>query len=217
MTEAQRDAREFWEEFYGGDDPVWSGRVNLHLAEITADLPPGLALDLGCGEGADAIWLAEQGWQVVAVDVSENALERACAAAQRRDVASRIRFERHDLATSFPAGRFDLVSAQFLHSPVQLDREALLRRAADAVAPGGLLLIVDHGAAPPWAGEHAREHHFATPEEVLAGLDIDETQWDRLILGSADRDGVGPDGQAAVWTDNVILLRRTGRPPHDAS
>lgn len=210
MTDAVRDPREFWDEFYGGDAPVWSGRVNVQLAEISADLAPGRALDLGCGEGADAIWLAEDGWQVVAVDVSANALERACAAAQERQVISRIRFERHDLSTSFPAGRFDLVSAQFLHSPVQLAREAVLRRAADAVAVGGRLLIVDHAAAPPWAGEHVHEHHFATADEVLAGLDLDDTQWELLRLGTVERDAVGPDGQTGVLTDSVILLRRTG-------
>lgn len=208
MTDALRDPREFWDEFYSGDGRVWSGKVNVQLAEITADLAPGRALDLGCGEGADAIWLAEDGWQVVAVDVSANALQRACAAAQERQVISRIRFERHDLSTSFPAGRFDLVSAQFLHSPVPLDREAALRRAADAVAVGGRLLIVDHAAAPPWAGEHVHEHHFATAEEVLAGLDLDEQQWELLRLGTAERDAIGPDGQTGVLTDNVILLRR---------
>ncbi|WP_409437239.1 SAM-dependent methyltransferase [Mycobacterium sp. SMC-14] len=217
MTDALRDPREFWDEFYSGDGRVWSGKVNVQLAEITADLAPGRALDLGCGEGADAIWLAEDGWQVVAVDVSANALERACAAAQERQVISRIRFERHDLSTSFPAGRFDLVSAQFLHSPVPLEREAVLRRAADAVAVGGRLLIVDHAAAPPWAGEHVHEHHFATAEEVLAGLALDDAQFELLRLGTAERDAVGPDGQTGVLTDNVILLRRTGSPHHAAS
>ncbi|MEB3034524.1 class I SAM-dependent methyltransferase [[Mycobacterium] nativiensis] len=208
MTESTQDAQEFWEEFYGGHEKVWSGRVNAQLADVAADLAPGRALDLGCGEGADAIWLAEDGWQVVAVDVSANALERARAAAERRGVAVRIRFGRHDLSTSFPDGRFDLVSAQFLHSPVTLDREAVLRRAAEAVTVGGRLLIVDHGAAPPWAGEHVHEHHFATVEEVLAGMDLDGRQWERLRAETVDRDAVGPDGQAATLTDNVILLRR---------
>ncbi|MEO6795087.1 MAG: class I SAM-dependent methyltransferase [Mycobacterium sp.] len=209
MTDSAQDAREFWDQFYGGDAWVWSRRVNVQLAEITADLAPGRALDLGCGEGADAIWLAEDGWRVVAVDVSTNVLERARAAAEQRDVATRIRFERHDLSTSFPDGRFDLVSAQFLHSPARLDRETVLRRAADAVAVGGLLLVVDHGAAPPWAGEHARDHHFATVGEVLAGLALDDAQWEQLRVGAVDRDAVAPDGQAASLIDNVILLRRT--------
>lgn len=208
MTDAVRDPREFWDEFYGGDDPVWSGRVNVQLAEIAADLAPGRALDLGCGEGGDAIWLAEQGWQVVAVDVSANALQRARAAAQERQVISRIRFERHDLSTSFPVGCFDLVSAQFLHSPVPLEREAVLRRAAGAVAPGGLLLIVDHAAPPPGAGKDAHEHHFATVEEVLTSLHFDDSQWRRLRADSVGRDSVGPDGEVVQWIDNVMLLRR---------
>lgn len=208
MTEPAQDAREFWEQFYGGDERVWSGQVNVHLAEVTADLAPGRALDLGCGEGADAVWLAEDGWQVVAVDVADSALRRARTAAAQRGVSSRIHFERHDLSTSFPDGRFDLVSAQFLHSPARLDRETVLRRAADAVAVGGRLLIVDHGAAPPWAGEHVHEHHFATVDEVLAGLALDDKQWERLRAETVDRDAVGPDGQAATLSDNVILLRR---------
>lgn len=210
MTESVQDARKFWEQFYDGDERVWSGRVNVRLAEVAADLAPGRALDLGCGEGADAAWLAANGWRVVAVDVSANALERARAAAQQRNVLSDIRFERHDLPTSFPAGHFDLVSAQYLHSPARLDRETVLRRAADAVAVGGRLLIVDHGAAPPWAGEHAHEHHFATVEEVLDGLCLDDARWQRLRAETVDRDAVGPDGQAGTLTDNVILLRRNG-------
>lgn len=210
MAEPTRDAREFWEQFYRDSERVWSGRVNAWLAEVAADLFPGTALDLGCGEGADAIWLAEDGWQVVAVDVSATALQRARAAAGERNVVSRIRVERHDLSESFPAGRFDLVSAQFLHSPARLDRETVLQRAADAVAPGGTLLIVDHGAAPPWAGEHAREHHFASVDEVLGSLNLNAEHWERLRADSADRAAIGPDGQAATLTDNVMVLRRIG-------
>jgi chemotaxis protein methyltransferase CheR len=210
MSEPARNAREFWEQFYGDSEQTWSGRVNARLIEEASGLSPGRALDLGSGEGADAVWLAEHGWQVVAVDVSAIALDRARAAAAQRNLLSNIDFERHDLPESFPAGRYDLVSAQFLHSPVHLDREAVLRRAADAVAVGGTLLIVDHAAAPPWTSDHAHEQHFPTVDEVLASLRLDEAQWDRLRANSADRAAVGPDGQAATLTDNVIVLRRTG-------
>lgn len=210
MSEPQCDAQQFWDEFYGGHDRIWSGRVNVQLAQIAAELAPGRALDLGCGEGADAVWLAEHGWRVVAVDVSANALDRARAAAQQRDVLPYVRFELHDLSVSFPTGRFELVSAQFLHSPARLDRDTALRRAADAVAVGGRLLIVDHGAAPPWSGEHAAEHRFATVEEVLAGLRLDDGRWERLRAETVERDAVGPDGQPGTLQDNVILLRRTG-------
>jgi chemotaxis protein methyltransferase CheR len=207
MSEPTEDVGQFWEQFYGDTERKWSGRVNTRLVEVASGLPPGRALDLGCGEGADAIWLAEHGWRVVAVDVSETALQRARAAAHERDILSRISFERHGLPDSFPDGPYDLVSSQFLHSPVHLERDRTLRLAADAVAAGGTLLIVDHAAAPPWADEHAHDQHFPTPDEVLASLQLDDERWDRLRADSIDRDAVGPDGQEVTVTDNVIVLR----------
>lgn len=204
MTEAQQH----WEERYGERDRIWSGRVNARLEEVAADLPPGRALDLGCGEGGDAVWLAGRGWTVVAVDISETALARARQAAGERDVLKRIDFQHHDLSDSFPAGTYDLVSAQFLHSLVRLEREQILRNAAAAVAPGGRLLIVDHGGAPPWADEHVREHHFPSARDVVAGLELDAAEWDRVRVDTVERSAVGPDGQSATLVDNVMVLRR---------
>lgn len=204
MTEAQQH----WEERYGERDRIWSGRVNARLEEVAADLPPGRALDLGCGEGGDAVWLAGRGWTVVAVDISETALARARQAAGERDVLERIDFQHHDLSDSFPAGTYDLVSAQFLHSLVRLEREQILRNAAAAVAPGGRLLIVDHGGAPPWADEHVREHHFPSARDVVAGLELDAAEWDRVRVDTVERSAVGPDGQSATLVDNVMVLRR---------
>lgn len=201
------DARRFWEERYGSTDRVWSGQVNPRLAEVAADLPAGRALDLGCGEGADALWLAERGWQVVAVDVSATALQRAAEAASARNVSDRIDFQRHDLNETFPEGAFDLVSAQYFHSPARLEREAVLRRAAGQVNPGGVLVIVDHGAAPPWAQHH--EHSFPGIEEVIASLRLDAAGWTRVRAETVDRELVA-DGQKATVPDNVIVLRRTG-------
>lgn len=143
-------AEQFWERHYRQRERVWSGRANPVLVEVAGTLPARRALDLGCGEGGDAIWLAGHGWQVIAVDISATALDRAAADAAAADVADRIDLQRHDLAQTFPAGTFDLVSAQYLQSPVTLPRDLVLRSAAAAVAPGGLLLIVDHasGSAP---------------------------------------------------------------------
>ena len=203
---AMSDTQQAWEEHYGERDRVWSGRVNARLAELVEPMTPGRALDLGCGEGADAMWLAEHGWQVSAVDISQTALDRAAADAAARDLAGRIDFQRHDLTESFPAGEFDLVSAQFLHSTVEMDRARLLRRAADAVAPGGTLLVVDHGAAPPWSKHH--DHEFQSPDEVVSSLNLDDSQWDRVLVAAVERDALGPDGQQAVLTDNVTVLRR---------
>jgi len=204
MTEAQQH----WEERYGAQDRIWSGRVNTRLAELAAQLPPGRALDLGCGEGADAVWLAERGWTVVGVDISQTALSRAADAARERGVLQRIDFQHHDLSDSFPAGTYDLVSAQFLHSLVRLEREQILRNAAAAVAPGGRLLIVDHGGAPPWADQEVHDHHFPAAEEVVAQLDLADADWERERLESVERQAVGPDGQTAALADNVMVLRR---------
>jgi SAM-dependent methyltransferase len=207
MSEPSRDAHAAWEEHYTAKPQVWSGQVNAQLADIAGDLTGTRALDLGCGEGADAIWLAERGWSVVAVDVSATALNRACAAAESRGVADRIDFQQHDLTSGFPDGAFDLVSAQFLHSMVEMDRPALLRRAAAAVAPGGTLLIVDHGAAPPWASK-IHHHEFPAAESVLAGLALDSTHWQRIRVETVERSARGPDGADATLVDNVIRLRR---------
>ncbi len=202
------ETQDHWDRRYRERDQVFSGRVNTRLAEIAGDLRPGTALDLGCGEGADAVWLATHGWWVVAVDVSTVALRRAARAAEAREVADRIDFQQHDLGRTFPQGSFDLVSAQFLHSTIDLDRRGILRRAAGAVVPGGLLVIVDHGAAPPWADKHAHEHRFPPPEAVMADLDLPEAAWERVRVGQVDRPATGPDGGAATLIDNLIVLHR---------
>jgi SAM-dependent methyltransferase len=210
MDNAVPDAKDHWEQHYGERDRVWSGRVNVRLAEVAALLKPGRALDLGCGEGADALWLAERGWHVVAVDISETALRRAAADADACGLGDRIEFVQHDLSESFPDGTFDMVSAQFLHSTVRLDRPRILNRAAGAVRPGGLLVIVDHGAAPPWASKLGHHHEFPSAEEVLSGIDLDAGGWERLRVGPVAREAVGPDGQPATLTDNLVVLRRSG-------
>ena len=201
------DAEQFWEQRYSSSERAWSGRVNARLPEVAAELPPGRALDLGCGEGADALWLAEHGWHAVAVDVSATALQRGSDAASERNLLDRIEFQRHDLNESFPDGMFDLVSAQYLHSPARLDRDTVLRRAAEHVAPGGVLLVVDHAAAPPWAQQHL--HRFPSIDDVLASLRLDPANWTRVRTESVERETVGPDGQPATLIDNVIVLRRS--------
>ena len=202
------NTQQFWEQHYGESDRVWSGRVNVRLAEVAESLEPGDALDLGCGEGADALWLTERGWHVVAVDISQVALQRAAADADARGLSGRVDFAQHDLSDNFPAGTFDLVSAQFLHSTVRLDRPLILDRAADAVRPGGLLLIVDHGTAPPWSRKLGHDHEFPSAEEVVAGLNLDDTEWERVRVEAVEREAVGQDGQVGTLTDNVIVLRR---------
>ena len=208
MHEPPGEARTAWEAHYAAKPRVWSGRVTPRLAEIGPQISGTRALDLGCGEGADAIWLAEHGWTVVGVDISETALERAREAARARGVADRIEFRQLDLTDALPDGPFDLVSAQFLHSPVEIDRPPILRRAAGTLAPGGTLLIVDHAAAPPWASR-LHHHDFPAAQAVVEGLDLDESEWDRIRVERSERAARGPDGEEVTLVDNVIVLRRS--------
>jgi SAM-dependent methyltransferase len=208
VTVTTSEAQEYWEQRYAERDRIWSGRVNVRLAEVAAALSPGRALDLGCGEGGDALWLAERGWQVTAVDISRTALQRATDEAERRNLLQRIEFQVHDLGETFPDGSFDLVSAQFFHTPVELNRPRVLRRAAEAVSAAGLLLIVDHAGPPPWTSRLEHHHEFPSADEVVARLELDDTEWERLRVDSVGRQATGPDGQSAMWVDNVILLRR---------
>lgn len=133
-----------WDERYGGADRVWSGRPNAVLVTEVADLAPGRALDLGCGEGGDAIWLAEQGWSVTAIDFSETGLARAAAHADERGVGDRVEWRHADLRTWRPEGEeWDLVTSHFLHL-LDPGMVVVTGRMADAVAPGGTLLVVGH-------------------------------------------------------------------------
>ncbi|QKW08345.1 class I SAM-dependent methyltransferase [Streptomyces sp. NA04227] len=199
----------FWDALYNDSDRVWSGLPNHALVREAGGLTPGRALDLGCGEGADAIWLALEGWQVTGVDISRTALDRAERHAADKGVdGDRIDWQRHDLATSFPAGPFDLVSAHFLHSPGDLPREAVLRRAAATVAPGGVLLVVGHAGWPAWAVDPDHDVHFPTPQEVFAALELPEEEWELLVSETYERPAARPDGTMGTRRDNTLKVRR---------
>ncbi len=201
-------AQEFWDGRYRQSEKLFSGRPNLELVEESEGLTPGRALDLGCGEGGDAIWLARQGWQVTATDVSSVAIERAARHAAQAGVAERIGFERHDLATSFPSGRFDLVSAHFLQSLIALPRDEILRTATAAVAPGGTLLVVDHAGFPSWEPGPHPDVHFPTPQEVLAGLQLNLCRWEVRTERLYEHEVTLADGRVMTRANNILKLRR---------
>ena len=201
---------EFWETFYRDRDQVWTGKANELLVREVAHLNPGTALDLGCGEGGDALWLAEQGWQVTAVDVAAVALARGAARATALGVAARIDWQRHDLARSFPTGVFDLVSAQFLHSSVagEGEREGILARAAEAVARGGVLLVVGHADWATWQRHDPPvEYEFPTNADVLASLALGP-EWVVEVDETVERELTSPDGEPGTRSDIVLRLRR---------
>jgi 2-polyprenyl-3-methyl-5-hydroxy-6-metoxy-1,4-benzoquinol methylase len=201
---------EFWDERYGSSDRLWSGQPNQQLVEQVSDLKPGEALDAGCGEGADAIWLAGRGWTVTGVDVSGVALERAArhAADQGADVAGRLTWERRDLLEWAPdPDRFDLVTASFIHLPAA-ELAPFHRRLAAAVRPGGTLLIVAHHADDLHAnvGRPAQPWLFASAADMAAALDPDD--WEVQVASAFARPATDLDGQPTTVTDTVLRMVR---------
>lgn len=171
---------EHWNERYSGDQ-VWSGQPNAALMREVADLPVGRALDVGCGEGADAVWLASQGWEVTALDISSQAIERTLAAASAAGVTITAVAEGL-LESDLPPGAFDLVSAQYPVLP-NTPQHVAERRLLDLVAPGGTLLFVHQ--------EVDREHTLAQ------GFNPDE-----FITPSHVRDHAVATGEWKVVTDD---------------
>jgi SAM-dependent methyltransferase len=213
---AEHFGQEFWDERYRSTDRVWSGKPNLHLVDQAEGLTPGTALDVGSGEGADAIWLAQQGWNVTAVDISVVALDRAAEIAAKigADVAGRIAWLHEDVSSWDPGhARYDLVSAQYMHMP-KPERTDLFRRLANAVAVGGTLLIVAHHPSdlqttvprPP------TPERFYTADELVAEVlnHGNHGEWDVVTSAAEPRPATDPDGRTVTVHDTVLAARRRG-------
>ena len=156
---------EDFEEFYAGGHQ-WSGNPNEALVSEVSGLTPGRVLDVGAGEGADAVWLAERGWQVTALEPVAAAVERGRELAERRGVGERIAFETATLSDFLAAAgerSFDLICAFYFPAPVS-DEQA--RALAELLAPGGTLLWVDHD----WEGRKPERMSPATMESLVGGL-----------------------------------------------
>lgn len=144
-----------WDERYASAERIWSGQPNAALVAEVADLTPGTALDVGCGEGADAVWLAQRGWQVTGLDISGVALDRGRAWASENGVEVTW-LKSGLLEAGLAAGSFDLVVV--MYPPLPRTPDAVVERAlADLVAPGGRLLVVHHALHPD--GGHGHRHH----------------------------------------------------------
>ena len=197
-----------WDARYAESDRIWSGNPNPRLVEHVAALPPGDALDVGAGEGADAVWLAGRGWRVTALDVSRVALDRVAAHAAGAGVGERVTTLHHDLMGGAPVpGHYDLVSAQFWHPPVERFAE-LYQALAATVRPGGVLLVVGHHPGDLATGlrnAHGHPELLFTPERVVDALPADA--WDIRVADSPTREAPGPDG-LVVFTDSVVLAVR---------
>lgn len=182
----------FWDDLYRSQPALWSGNPNPHLVTEAGGLSPGEALEIGAGEGADAIWLATGGWRVTAVDISTVALGRAAdhADAAGPAVAERIQWLHRDVeGWAPPKDHFDLVTAHFFHLPSET-RRRVFGGLADSTAPGGSLLIVGHC---PMEGTQMPEEYFFSGDDIAALLDPD--RWE-IVTNS-----VFPRSHAATGAD----------------
>jgi thioredoxin reductase/SAM-dependent methyltransferase len=199
-----------WDHRYG-DVPMWSGNPNGTLVNEARDLTPGRALDVGAGEGGDALWLAEHGWDVTASDISRRALERVDAEATRRGLRVECQHTDANALDPFEAGAFDLVSAQYSSIPRTPDGRGA-HNLLTAVAPGGTLLVVSHDLEPMRAPIDTSTHSRAFDPDAYVRVDdivaaiADSSAWDIEVHETRPR----PPGAASAshHIDDVVLRAR---------
>jgi SAM-dependent methyltransferase len=181
--------REDWDKRYAEVENLWSAKPNRFLVAEVAELPPGRALDLACGEGQNAIWLASLGWRVVGVDYSPVAIDKARARAAREDVD--VEFVCSDLLEYAPAPEsFDLVLVLYLHLPAA-ERHVVLDRAVKGLAAGGTFVLVGHDLlnATEGVGGPSDDSILYTPDDIVADLDeLRVEKAERVLRDVADAD-----------------------------
>ncbi|MED5803417.1 class I SAM-dependent methyltransferase [Gordonia sp. Z-3] len=182
-----------WDERYSSADRLWTADVNPALIAEISDVDPGTALDVGSGEGADARWLADRGWQVIAVDISQVAIDRS----RELDPREATTWLRADLTVDDVPGRdFDLVSLQYF--PIARTDEATMRRIVDAVGPGGRLLMVSHEA------EGVRAHG-RNPDDYFQPADVAALLGDGWTIRTNETRERGVAAGGGAHTHDVVL------------
>jgi 2-polyprenyl-3-methyl-5-hydroxy-6-metoxy-1,4-benzoquinol methylase len=212
VDEAHVFTQEFWDQRYAESERIWSGLPNQRLVELAADLPAGTALDVGCGEGADVVWLAERGWRATGADLSVVALEKARKHAGEAGVADRTEWVHVDLLAGEPLpGGADLVTAMYVHVP-EADFDRVYAAIAGAVRRGGTLLVAGHHPAERDTDlrNPRLSHLLFAPERVTSvlgdGWTIELAEARTREVG--DEHGHGHGHGSAVATDTVVLARR---------
>lgn len=197
-----------WDERYREASLLWKAGPNRWVEQHTADLPPGRALDLASGEGRNALWLAERGWQVTAVDFSAVGMDKARALAEGGSdtVAGRVHWVVADVLSYTPEAQFDLVLVVYLQLP-ENQRRAAFQHAAAALAPGGTLLVVGHHSdnLAHGVGGPPDPAVLYSESDVLADL---EPRHDLSIKTAAMRERVVPD-QPRPALDVIVELQRS--------
>lgn len=194
-----------WNERYNRNELIWSAQPNQFLVDEVSSLSPGRALDIACGEGRNAVWLAERGWNVTAVDFSDVAIHKGHKLAEHRNVADRVAFDVADLRTYEPeADAFDLVAILYLQVP-QPELRPILARAAAAVTPGGTLVLIGHDSANLQNGYGGPRDPSVlyTADQVVAALG-DPLEVEKAL--TVERRVTTPDGEK-IALDCLVRAR----------
>jgi SAM-dependent methyltransferase len=196
-----------WNRRYADKELLWTAQPNRFLVAETESLPPGRALDLACGEGRNAVWLAERGWLVLGVDFSDVAIGKAHELAAARGVAAATGWLVADLTAYQPEpGAYDLVILFYFQVPTP-ERRAIVRKAAAALAPGGTFLLVGHdlrNLESGYGGPKGADVLYL-PEDVAADLDGTGLELERA--DAVDRPVETPEGER-IAIDALVRARR---------
>ena len=191
-----------WDERYSTSELIWTGQANQFVERHLADLTPGTAIDLGAGEGRNAVWLAQRGWSVTAVDFSQVGLDKALRLADEHDVT--IAVERADATTWTPTAPVDLVVLSYLQLPTD-ERRTVLEHTATWLTPGGTLFMIAHdrsNVTGGYGGPPSAEVCYTVEETVTAldGLEI-------VTAEVAERHVDTPEGTKTAL-DTLVIARR---------
>ncbi|WP_240372788.1 SAM-dependent methyltransferase [Brevibacterium zhoupengii] len=201
----------YWDQTWTGEraPAMSSGDPNPHLTNEVGGLEPGTALDAGCGAGAEAIWLAAQGWDVTGADVADAALDYAKDRAAAAGVSDQVRWIQADLSSWAPKKQYDLVTTHYAHPAMpQLD---FYERIASWVSPGGTLLIVGHlrhGHGDSHSDSHPPAEASATADSITERLD--PVVWTVVTAEESQRTMAGPGGRTITIDDVVVKAVREG-------
>jgi SAM-dependent methyltransferase len=183
-----------WDERYRSTELLWGAEPNRFVAAELGSLSPGRALDVACGEGRNAIWLASLGWRAVGVDFSTAALARAATLAEKAGVSDLVEWVAADVvADPLPPGPFDAVVVAYLQLP-EGPRQAVARKAAQVLAPGGVLVIVGHDrtnltegvGGPPDPQVLFSPSDLEADLDGLAGIAVEKAERVRRPVSTAD-------------------------------